>query len=279
MEVSVRRKLTVPLLVLVAAVLWLPACSDAAPAPSSTSAGQGAGDAATPMDAATAAWDRALRAHGRRGGIDYAALKRDREGLDAYLDFVRQTDPASLSRNDRLAFWINAYNAVTVSFVLERYPGIESVRGVDGFFDELTFPVSGRAMTLDQIETAAREMDVRVHFAVVCASTSCPDLLNAAYVGGDVDSQLRRQTHAFLADEEKGLRYDAGGNDLYLSSIFKWYAGDFTGGSTVVAFFARGGVLDWVIEHLGDRELAATLEERDPSVKYMDYDWGLNDRP
>ena len=65
---------------------------------------------------------------------------------------------------------------------------------------------------------------------------------------------------------------------LHLSSIFKWYAGDFTGGSTVVAFFARGGVLDWVTQHLADRRLAAELRERRPSVKYLDYDWSLNDR-
>jgi hypothetical protein len=117
----------------------------------------------------------------------------------------------------------------------------------------------------------------RVHFSVVCASTSCPDLLDEAYFGSQIDQQLRRQTERFLADPSKGLRYDRAANELHLSSIFKWYAGDFTGGSTVVAFFARGGVLDWVKEH-APPEIARRLRGKEPAVRYLEYDWGLNDR-
>lgn len=265
-------------LTIAAATLLLPACGAASTDADDSPSEDGAAASASAASGPTAAWDRLLRAHGKQGGIDYAAVKADRSDLDTYLDYIRQTDPSSLSENDRLAFWINVYNAVTVDRVLERYPGIESVRDVDGFFKEDTFPVGGEPMTLDAIEGASREMDVRVHFAVVCASTSCPDLRPEAYVGARVDEQLREQTHAFLADTEKGLRYEEKGNDVHLSSIFKWYAGDFTGGSTIVAFFARGGVLDWVVEHVGDEQLAKTLEEKDPGVKYLDYDWSLNDR-
>jgi hypothetical protein len=264
-------------LTIAAATLLLPACG-AASTDADDSASRSAAASSSGASGPTAAWDRVLRAHGKQGGLDYAAVEADRSDLDAFLEHVSETDPSSLSEADRLAFWINAYNAITVGRVLDRYPGIESVRDVDGFFDELTFPVGGASMTLDAIEAKAREMDVRVHFAVVCASTSCPDLRPEAYVGPRVDAQLREQTRRFLADEEKGLRYDEKGNDVHLSSIFKWYAGDFTGGSTIVAFFARGGVLDWVVEHVGDRELAERLEEREPSVKYLEYDWSLNDR-
>ena len=130
-------------------------------------------------------------------------------------------------------------------------------------------------MTLDEVEAAAREIDPRVHFAVVCASTSCPDLRGEPFVASKLDAQLEEQTKRFLADESKGARLD--GDTLHLSSIFKWYAGDFTGGSTVVAFFARGGVLSWVVEH-APKDLAAKIKEAEPSVSYMDYDWGLNDR-
>lgn len=223
-------------------------------------------------------WDGLLRAHGREGGLDYAGLAADEADLDRYLESVRRADPASMPPARALAFWINAYNAVVAKFVLERYPGLESVRDVDGFFDELTFPVAGAERTLDEIETEARDSgDARVHFAVVCASTSCPDLLAEAYVGERLDEQLESQTRVFLADEAKGLRFDAAKEDLYLSSIFKWYAGDFTGGSTVVAFFARGKVVEWVLEHL-PAELALQIEAADPSVTYLDYDWSLNDR-
>ena len=227
----------------------------------------------------TAAWDRVLHAHGNRGGMDYAALAADRKDLDTFLHSLQAVRPGSLAKKDALAFWINAYNAVVVQHVLERYPGIQSVKKVDGFFDSLTYPVAGQKMTLDAIEAKGRALgDARIHFAVVCASTSCPDLRGEAYTGARLDAQLEDQVRTFLENPRKGLRYDAKGNTVWLSSIFKWYAGDFTGGSTVVAFFARGAVLDWVIDHAPKR-LAATLESKDPSVSYLDYDWSLNDRP
>lgn len=228
--------------------------------------------------AAVEAWARVLEEHQERGGVDYAALKRDRADLDTYLASLAGVRPAALDEDEGLAFWINAYNAVVVHHVLERYPGIENVKLVDGFFDRITFPVAGEELTLDQIEQRGIDLgDERIHFAVVCASTSCPDLRDEPYVAERLDEQLREQTRAFLSDESKGLRYDREANTAHLSSIFKWYAGDFTGGSTVVAFFARGGVLEWVIEHSPD-ELARVLERNDPSVRYLDYDWSLNDR-
>jgi len=242
----------------------------------------GAADAPASEDPApepaTAAWGRVLAEHAVRGGVDYAALKRDRGDLDRYLRSLAGVRPAALSKDEALAFWTNAYNAVVIHHVLERFPGIRSVEDVDGFFDELTFPVAGEELTLDAIETRGRDLgDPRVHFVVVCASTSCPDLRGEPYAAADLDAQLRDQTRRFLSDESKGLRYDAADDTLWLSSIFKWYAGDFTGGSTVVAFFARGGVLDWVREH-APPEIARRLRGKEPSVRYMEYDWGLNDR-
>lgn len=231
--------------------------------------------AASP-DARPGAWARVLDEHHRHGGIEYAGLKRDRGDLDRYLASLADAQPSRMGKDERLAFWINAYNAVVLHHVLERYPGIESVEDVDGFFDELTFPVAGKERTLDEIEQEGIAVgDPRIHFAVVCASTSCPDLRGEPYVASRLDRQLEEQTRRFLADEAKGARLE--GDTLYLSSIFKWYAGDFTGGSTVVAFFARGGVLDWVVEHAPEG-LAERIERADPSVSYMDYDWGLNDR-
>ncbi|HEX2165494.1 MAG TPA: DUF547 domain-containing protein [Thermoanaerobaculia bacterium] len=256
-------------------VLPLPACGDGSAA--SGAAGEASG-AAAEVARCHAAWDRVVSERVVRGGVDYAAVAADRGDLDAFLACVRRVDPGRLPEPARLAFLVNAYNALVVDAVLARYPGLESVRDVDGFFDEETHPVGGRERTLDDLEAEARKLDPRVHFAVVCASTSCPDLLDGAFTGPALDRQLRRQTEAFLADPTKGLRYDRAANVLHLSSIFQWYAGDFTGGSTVVAYFARGGVLDWVIDHLADRRLAAELDERRPSIRYMEYDWSLNDR-
>ncbi len=234
--------------------------------------------AASPQPA-TDAWDRVLHAHENRGGMDYAALAADRKDLDAFLGSLAAVQPKALGKKEALAFWINAYNAVVVQHVLERYPGIQSVKKVDGFFDTLTYPVAGQEMTLDAIEAKGRALgDPRIHFAVVCASTSCPDLRGEAYTGARLDAQLDDQVRTFLGNQQKGLRYDAKANTVWLSSIFKWYAGDFTGGSTVVAFFARGAVLDWVIDH-APAKMAAALKAKNPSVSYLDYDWSLNDRP
>lgn len=224
------------------------------------------------------AWDRVLHRYVIDGGVDYASLAADHADLDAFLASLRDVDPEGLGEADRLAFWIDSYNAVVLHFVLERYPDLASVRDVDGFFERQVYRVAGRDRSLDDIETAARELDdPRVHFALVCASTSCPDLRAEAYRGGSLDEQLADQTSRFLADSEKGLRLDAEEGTIHLSSIFKWYAGDFTGGSTVVSFFFREGVLDWVSAHVPE-ELAARIEAVEPEIDYMDYDWSLNDR-
>jgi len=133
-------------------------------------------------------------------------------------------------------------------------------------------------LTLDQIETRARNLgDPRVHFAVVCASASCPDLRDEPFVAARLDEQLGDQTRRFLRDPSKGLRYDRQANEVWLSSIFKWYAGDFTGGSTLVAFVVRGPVLEWLLPHL-DPALAEEIRRRDPAIRFLDYDWSLNDR-
>jgi hypothetical protein len=234
---------------------------------------------ARPATADPASWDALLTDHARGGGLDYAALAADGERLDAYSSWLSDVSPQGWSDSRRLAFWINAYNASVARLVLERYPEITSVRDVDGFFDTLEVPVAGSLRTLDEIENEAREIgDPRAHFAVVCASTSCPDLRAEAYTVESLDDQLEDQTRRFLADPSKGLRFDEEAGVLHLSSIFKWYAGDFTGGSTVVAFFARGGVTEWVADHVAE-DLATRIRRAEPSVRYMDYDWSLNDRP
>ena len=86
-----------------------------------------------------------------------------------------------------------------------------------------------------------------------------------------LEHQLESATLEFLDNDEKGMRFEPSKNTLHLSSIFKWYAGDFTGGSTAVAFFARGKVLEWVTQHLPE-DLAAEVQKEDPGISYLDYD-------
>lgn len=224
------------------------------------------------------AWGRVLERHAVDGGLDYSALQQDRGDLDSFLTALEGADPSTWSRVERLAFWSNAYNAVVAEYVLELYPDLASVKDVNGFFDAKRRLVAGERLTLDEIEGRGRDLgDPRIHFAVVCASASCPDLDGEPFDPARLDEQLDRLTRSFLDDPEKGLRYDESSNTLWLSSIFKWYAGDFTGGSTVVAFFARGKVVSWLLPYL-PVPFRDTLVERQPSVKYLDYDWSLNDR-
>ena len=232
--------------------------------------------AAVPADPAP--WGRVLDRFARDGGLDYAGLQRSRGDLDAYLESLAAARLDGATEEQRTAFWSNAYNAVVAHFVLDDYPDLDSVKDVPGFFDRRRQAVAGEELTLDEIEDRALETgDPRVHFAVVCASTGCPELRAEPFVAERLDRQLEEQTRAFLADPSKGLRLDREAGTLWLSSLFMWYADDFTGGSRVIAYFARGRVLSWVLDYLPP-EQAAELERLQPRVRYLEYDWSLNDR-
>lgn len=137
------------------------------------------------------AWELVLEKHHQDGGLEYAALQLDRQDLDIFLGSLEDTESSALEVENQIAFWINAYNAVVIFHVLERCPELDSVKDVDGFFDELRYPIAGQHLTLDEIEGNERALgDARVHVAVVCASTSCPDLRSEPYRGEELDAQL-----------------------------------------------------------------------------------------
>jgi Protein of unknown function, DUF547 len=221
-----------------------------------------------------------------RGWVDYPGLARDRASLDAYLKQLATADPASFGNDsDRLAFWINAYNATTLAKALDQvYGKVKGVKDVSGFFTSAPQRIAGEQLTLDQIETRARHFaDPRVHFAVVCASTSCPKLQPFAFTGAQLNDQLDRAAHEFLADPSRGLRLDQEHKKVYLSSIFKWYAGDFTGASgSVASLLARakaatsGREILTFIKKYAPADAVRFIDQNNPSVEYADYDWTVN---
>lgn len=222
------------------------------------------------------AWARVLEKYGKQGGFDYAALRKDRADLDAYLTSLAEVSPASWSKEEKMAFWINAYNALVPYHVLHLPADRETIERGDDLFTKLTSQVAGQRRTLDEIETALRDQgDPRVHFALACPVASCPGLRGEPYRAETLDAQLAAQTRDFLANPKKGLRYDPEENILHLSPIFKQYAGDFTGGSPVLALFARGGLVEWVLAYVPE-ELGKTLREKEPAVEYLEYDGRLN---
>ena len=217
------------------------------------------------------------------GLVDYPGLQKERTKLDDYLTSLAAAKPQEFSGDaERLAFWINGYNAFTLADVLDDvYGKRKSVNDIKKtFFATKKHSVAGEQLTLNQIEQKGRDVkDPRVHFALVCASVSCPKLQRFAFTGAGLEGQLGKVAEEFLADINRGMRYDPAHNEIYLSSIFKWYADDFTGSNKLVARVnaeASGSdLLEAAKKYLPARP-KDFLDEKKPKVKYIDYDWSLN---
>ena len=212
------------------------------------------------------------------GFVDYTTLAAEPSALDAYLGRLAATDPSGLGDDDRLAFWINAYNAYTLKLVADNYP-VESIRDVvKGLFLPLVNSpfkvdfavVGGETMTLDAIEhgTIRDEFDEpRIHFALVCAAHSCPPLRAEAYVGDRLDAQLDEQGLRFLTNPAKNS-VPADDETIRISKIFDWFGGDFGDDDAALqAYIAR----------YFEGNVRESLERGAFDIGYLDYDWSLND--
>ena len=251
-----------------------------------------AGGAARPFAATTAppcasfdqehrAWTRLLEQYVQDGRVDYGALHRDaRPALSAYreaLSAVSGTCYAGWTREQRLAFWINTYNANALELVLEHYPvrSIRAIGWVPGSAFRTRFipmkDLAGGELSLDDVEHEHLRKEFgepRIHFAIVCASVSCPSLRSEAYRATDLDRQLDDQARRFLADPTKN-RFDLPSQTFRLSSIFKWFREDFEkAAGSLPAFVAR----------YVDPATAAALAEPGVRIEFLDYDWSLNGR-
>ena len=210
-----------------------------------------------------------LRKYVKDGVVDYQRLKNEEKKLDQYLQLLDQTNPDELLRNEQLALYINAYNAYTIKLILKNYP-VDSIKDIGDWFTgpwKIRFcKIGGKTLTLDEIEhdiIRPRFKDPRVHFAVNCASKSCPPLISEPYQESILNQQLDANTRNFLNNPERN-RLE--GNTLYVSKIFKWFEDDFNG--DVVGFFLR-----YAKEDLKNRLLAKKDQIK---IEYLHYDWGLN---
>lgn len=207
------------------------------------------------------------------GVVDYAGLKGSETQLDAYLDVLAQTDADALSRDAQFAFYINAYNAWTLKLILEHYPGIRSIKDAGSFFRSPWkrdfVRLRAGTVSLDDIEHGIlrpRFHDPRVHFAVNCASKSCPPLAGLPYRGATLDAMLDAVTRAFLNNPANTFFKDG---RLHVTRIFDWYGEDFGGPAGVWAFVRR-----FAAPPLAAQMDAAT----DRTLVYTPYDWSLNGR-
>lgn len=228
-----------------------------------------------------------------RGRVDYAALSRDRGDFDRYYALVAEvgpdTHPARFpSAAHRLAYWINAYNAAVLGAVLAYYP---LVRVTDvgpprllfflpreaGFFVFQRVRISGDWMSLYHLENGIvrkRFADPRIHFALNCASASCPRLPRIPFLPERLEQQLDREARRFVA-EERNVRVDLARRRVELSRIFEWYEGDFLRWQE-----ARGaspsllGYLEPLLPAAKRRALERCVDCR---LEFLPYDWRLND--
>ncbi len=223
-------------------------------------------------------WDELLQRYvDDLGRVNYRRWKA--EGADVlrvWLESLADVDLADFTDADaRLALWLNAYNAIAISQVLEVYP-IASIRpkvlGIPNWLSFLDFftrsntIIGGKKYSLNQIEHAILRPEFaepRIHFALVCASVGCPLLRRGAYFPESVRTQLEADASRFIHNPDK-VRYDAQKKTLYLSKIFKWYGEDFVK--------AAGSVAEYVGGYLGPE--AAVGDGW--AIVFLPYDWNLN---
>ena len=225
--------------------------------------------AATPLQAAdswTDTYDNLLKKYVSGGGVKYAAWKSsaaDLKDLQAVVDGIAAANVGSMSRNDQLAFYINAYNAWILHEALDKYP-TKSVK--DTFFTFFTgkrIKVAGEQTSFNALEKEtirSKFSEPRIHFALNCASQSCPPLSSDAFRGGNLESQLERLSKNFV-NTPKGVTYQDGAKTADLSKIFDWYKDDFKDGGPV-AFI--------------NKRRSKPLPS-DVKINYQDYNWALNE--
>lgn len=229
------------------------------------------------------AFDRLLRAHvDEVGRVDYAAIQARQDSvLTPYLRQLAETDPVNLDRDARLAFWLNAYNALAIKLIVDHYP-VASIRDITPVpgpnIPEVNSPfkigvgeVGGQMRTLDEIEHGIlreRFDEPRIHFALVCAAVSCPRLRRAAYAGVGLDAQLDEQARTFLHTASKN-QVPADDATIRLSRIFRWFQEDFGDDAADVQRY-----LAPYFEGATQQKLRAAAY----TVEYLRYDWSLNDR-
>ena len=242
------------------------------------------------------AWDILLRRYVRSIGdgvnrFDYGAVDAaDRAALDRYLQALEVSAVGMLGRDAQMAFWINLYNAYTVKLVLNHYP-VSSIRDVragrgpslaalfrfetwasmvlGGPWAVPLVTVEGRRLSLNDIEhriLRPQWRDPRIHYAVNCASISCPNLSPAAYTADNLETLLEQGARDYV-NHPRGVRI-AGGR-LQLSSLYRWYRGDF--GDLDAAIVAH-------LKTYAEPDLAAALDSA-RAIEWLDYDWSLNDLP
>ncbi len=219
------------------------------------------------------AFDELLQKYVNNDGlVDYKGLATERTKLKSYLQMIESNVPKSnWTKDQQLAYWINAYNAFTLDLVLEHYP-IKSIKDIGSAikipfvntpWDIKFINIGGEEYSLNNLEHGIIRKDFdepRIHFVLACASVSCPKLQNRAILPEKMETQLTQASRQFLADKSKNEIF---GSRAKLSKLFSWYRGDFTKKTSLIEF----------INKYSDTKL-----DKNARLDYQDYDWALNEQ-
>lgn len=209
--------------------------------------------------------DSFLNEYVHKGLIDYESIAEDRTQLNKLVKKMADFDLSELkSKEEKIAFWINAYNLMVIKAVVDNYP-ISSPLKVKGFFKTTKHPVAGFLLTLDEIEHKMLfgiERDPRFHFVLVCAAVSCPELIAKAYLPDTLEEQLEARTN-YVINSEKFVRVSVKNKAVYLFKIFDWYRKDFEGKTF--------SMIDYLNRYRVDKI------PNEYKIEFMEYDWTLND--
>ncbi len=217
-------------------------------------------------------FDGLLKKYVKGAFVDYNGLKSESKEFQKYLDLLSQNPPnkKTWSSNEQLAYWINAYNAFTLKLIIDNYP-ISSIRDlhptlyvplVNTVWHKKFFKIGGEPTNLDEIEHSILRTEFnepRIHFAINCASFSCPPLRAEAFVPEKIDQQLNEQAVKFINDKDRNVITS---DKIVISKIFSWFTKDFT---------KKGSLIDFLNQY------SKVKINKEAEIDYMDYDWNLND--
>jgi len=233
-------------------------------------------------------WDRVLKRFvTETGRVDYAALKANPSDLNEYAEQIATRSPISNAndfptRESQIAYWINAYNALVMKAVIDHWP-VSSVRKIGSlpysFFWREKFVAGGQKYTLDSMEDILRKnlIEPRIHFAIVCASNSCPRLQREAYTADNTE-RLLNEAARFYLNEPRNLKIDVEHNRATLPAILGHYHEDFENYVRAHNAAVTGQPqVDYIMLYANAANRALLGELKNPKIEHFGYDWGIND--
>lgn len=207
-------------------------------------------------------WDMLLKKYvDADGNVDYKNFGKDQEQLENYLNYLSQNVPSkTASKEERLAYFINLYNAGTIKLILKNYP-IKSIKDIKNPWDQKFIVLGDIKISLGEIEheILRKLKEPRIHFAINCASYSCPKLINKAYTADQLESQLQEAAVIFINDPKRNRISE---NKAEVSQIFNWFKKDFTVDGSLVSYL---------------NQFAKVPFHNTNKFTFLSYDWSLNE--